>query len=32
VVVYPAGMASLPEPAYSPDARRSAPRSRGPRR
>jgi spoIIIJ-associated protein len=32
VVVYPAGMASLPEPAYSPDARRSAPRGRGPRR
>lgn len=32
VVVYPAGMASLPEPAYTPSAFRPAPRSRGPRR
>jgi len=31
-VVYPAGMPSLPEPAYTPDVRRSAPRGRGPRR
>jgi len=34
VVVYPAGMASLPEPAYTPDTRRppSPSRGRGPRR
>ncbi len=32
VVVYPAGMASLPEPAYVPEARRPMSRGRGPRR
>jgi spoIIIJ-associated protein len=32
VVVYPAGMASLPEPACTPEARRFGGRSRGPRR
>jgi spoIIIJ-associated protein len=32
VVVYPAGMASLPEPAYTPDLRRPPSRGRGPRR
>ncbi len=32
VVVYPAGMASLPEPPAAYEPRRSAPRGRGPRR
>ncbi|MGA2269395.1 MAG: R3H domain-containing nucleic acid-binding protein [Bryobacteraceae bacterium] len=30
VVVYPAGMASLPEPLRAPDPRRAGPRPRGP--